>query len=651
MNADKIHLLPDSVANQIAAGEVIQRPAAVVKELVENAVDAGATQIDIHIKDAGRTLIHVIDNGCGMSETDARMAFERHATSKIRCADDLFSLHTMGFRGEALPSIAAVSEIEMRTMPAGAEMGTRLVIKASRVDSQEPAVCNYGTSIMVKRLFYNFVARRRFLKKDSVEFSHIVREFERLALVNVKCGFLFTHNDTVVHQLMPGTLSQRIGQLFGRTVEKQLIPVNAVTAAVKINGYVGSPVSARQRNQLQFFFVNGRNMRHPYFHKAVMQCYRDLLSGDVQPNYFINFEVDPNRIDVNIHPQKHEIKFEDEQIVWSVLTSAIREGLGKYNVGPAIDFDATDVPDIPVPQQDAELTPERPVNDSLDPTYNPFELQMFDSPTDRPRLFNPADNRFVQRREERDSALNTKGWEDLYVAFAKSAPVNSVCPDVTPATVPQQADGIEVQAFETVPPPRVTSLDIDDDFASTMFQLKNRWIVTKARTGLMLIDQHRAHTRVLYEKLIAQVRQGGMATQRLIFPESVTVEPGYDAIIAESTSLLADLGFDIADACENKWEVRGMPAEMGDADPRQALLAIVGDLVETGNDPGVEQRSRIAMTIAATAAIKNGQPLCSAEMQHLVTELMRLPDPNYTPDGLPIVRIVGNERIAALFHR
>lgn len=659
MSADKIHLLPDSVANQIAAGEVIQRPASVVKELVENSVDAGATQIEIHIKDAGKTLIHIIDNGCGMSETDARMAFERHATSKIRCADDLFTLHTMGFRGEALPSVAAVSEIEMRTMPPGAEIGTKLVIKASRVESQDPAICNPGTSIMVKRLFYNFVARRRFLKKDSVEFGHIVREFERLALVNTDRGFLFTHNDSVIHQLLPATLAQRIGQLFGRAVEKQLIPVSAVTAAVKINGFVGAPAAARQRNQLQYFFVNGRNMRHPYFHKAVLQCYRDLIAGDAQPNYFLNFEVDPDRIDVNIHPQKHEIKFEDEQIVWSVLTSAIREGLGKFNVGPAIDFDATDVPDIPVPQQDPSKAPDCPVNDTLDPNYDPFQLQSFSSPLERPRLFNPYDSGNMMRREERHSALNAKGWEELYAGFAKSPAGRQGIDTEEQAATVQGFEGQPVPdsqantfpVFEQMPEARVTSLDLEGDFATALFQLKNRWIVTKAKTGLMLIDQRRAHIRVLYEKFISQVQNGSMTTQRLIFPEQVEVEAAYDAVIADSTGLLADLGFDIAHVDVNMWEIRGIPAEMGETDPRQALLAIIGDLTETGNDPGTEQRNRMALTMAATAAIKSNQPLCQAEMQHLTTELMRLPDPNYTPDGLPIVRIVGADRIAALFHR
>ena len=377
MNNDVIKLLPDSVANQIAAGEVIQRPASVVKELVENAVDAGATRIQIILKDAGRTLIQVVDNGCGMSATDARLAFERHSTSKISDASDLFSLHTMGFRGEALASIAAIAQVDLRTMRHGDSIGTRLLINGSKVESQQPEACAPGSNMMVKNLFFNVPARRKFLKKDSVELSNIMHEFERLALVNTHIEFTITHNDVVLHQLMGGALLQRIGMLFGKSIEKQVLPVVTDTSIVKIDGFVSRPENARKRGALQYFMVNGRNMRHPYFHKAVMTCYEQLIPAEEQPNYFINFTVDPETIDVNIHPQKHEIKFENEQPIWQIIVAAIKEALGRFNAVPSIDFDMADAPDIPVFNPDATRMPEI----QTDPTYNPFDLSVGDSET------------------------------------------------------------------------------------------------------------------------------------------------------------------------------------------------------------------------------------------------------------------------------
>ena len=366
--SDIIRLLPDSVANQIAAGEVIQRPASVIKELVENSIDAGATAITIILKDAGRTLIQVIDNGSGMSDTDARLAFERHATSKIAKADDLFALNTMGFRGEALASIAAIAHVDLRTMLHDAQLGTRLVINGSKVESQEPEACAPGSNMMVKNLFFNTPARRKFLKKDSVEMSAIMREFERLALVNIGVDFTLISNDTTLHSLMHGSMKKRICDLFGKNLDKQLIPIETDTSIVSVNGFIGLPENARRRNQLQYFMVNGRNMRHPYFHKAVMQCYEKLIPADAQPNYFINLHVDPETIDVNIHPTKNEIKFENEQAIWQILTAAIRDSLGRFNVGPVLDFDQEDAPEIPVFNPETERMPEL----VIDNEYNPF---------------------------------------------------------------------------------------------------------------------------------------------------------------------------------------------------------------------------------------------------------------------------------------
>ena len=634
-HSDVIQLLPDSVANQIAAGEVIQRPASVVKELVENAIDAGATSVDIVIKDAGKTLIQIIDNGCGMSATDARMAFERHATSKIRKADDLFTLHTMGFRGEALPSVAAVSEIDMRTMRPGDSLGTRIVIKASKVESQQPDVCAAGTNIMVKNLFYNFVARRRFLKKDSVELSHIMHEFERLALVNTDVEFTLTHNGTVVHKLPRGPLKQRIGALFGRSVEKQLIPIETKTGLVELSGFVGLPSAARQRNALQYFFVNGRNMRHPYFHKAVMNCYKDLISGDAQPNYFINFAVEPDRIDVNIHPQKHEIKFEDEQMIWQVLAASVKESLGKYNVGPAIDFDATDVPDIPPLNQIA--TDADAPDQGFDPDYNPFELKAPEVPQQTKSLF--GDYAGMQVRHERPSALNNGNWEKLYNSFISDTAANGQTAGATGAAPTPASENADDQA------PSIPAA------TTPMFQMRNRWIVTSTNQGLMLIDQHRAHVRVLFDRFLPKIKDGGMASQKLIFSEHLELDAASHAVMLSLSDELKRLGFDIADNGDKTWTIAGVPADIADSDPRAALHTIVADIAETGADPGNELRTRIALSLARASAIRNNQSLNDKEMTTLTSELFRCQSPNYTPDGYATIHIITPEQMAAFFHK
>lgn len=657
MSADIIHLLPDSVANQIAAGEVIQRPASVVKELVENSVDAGATSIEIHIRDAGKTLIQVIDNGSGMSETDARMAFERHATSKISKADDLFTLHTMGFRGEALPSIAAVSEIEMRTMRHGDELGTRLLISASEVQSQEALPCRPGTSLMVKNLFFNLPGRRRFLKKDPVELSHIVHEFERLSLVNLGLNLKFTHNGTVIHQFQAAPLSQRIGQLFGNTVERSLIPVNTETPIVKITGYVGSPASARQRAHLQYFFVNGRNMKHPYFHKAVLNCFKDLISEKVQPNYFINFETDPSRIDVNVHPQKHEIKFEDEQVIWQVLTAAVREGLGRYNVGPAIDFEGGDGPEIPpMPQDNSAPQYNTPVDEDIS-SYNPFELKAPQSPPpSNPRLFDP-----LKATASKSSALSDGNWQKLYENFtARSSSLsfndkkdgeNAMSSSIFASSTEGETLPFTPIGNDRAEHPVIEELAVSDDFEGNLFQLGDRWIVTTSRSGLLLIDQHRAHVRILFDRILPTVTDGNVSMQNLMFPETIEVTAANEAVMDATQDLLRGLGFGLTHLETCKWEITGMPADLGEADPRHTLLAIVADLAETGGDPESQRRCRIALSIARMAAIQTNRKLSADEMRQLVTDLFKVREPNYTPDGQPVCQQLTMDRIAQMFHR
>lgn len=594
--SDIIRLLPDSVANQIAAGEVIQRPASVIKELVENAVDAGATQITIVLKDAGRTLIQVIDNGSGMSDTDARMAFERHATSKIADAADLFGLHTMGFRGEALASIAAVAQVDMRSMRQGESMGTRIIINGSVVESQQPEACVPGTNMMVKNLFFNVPARRKFLKKDSVELSQIMREFERLALVNCDRDFTLVHNDVTLHSLRKAPVVRRIADLFGKNLDKQLIPVESDTSIVRIDGYIGLPEHARRRNPLQYLTVNGRNMRHPYFHKAIMSCYEQLLPPDQQPNYFLNFTVEPDTIDVNIHPTKNEIKFENEQAIWQILVAAVRESLGRFNAGPALDFERDDAPDIPA------FAPDVTASHGIDtePGYNPFRAESgrVSAPTDWMKLY---DN-FNTRRDEALSETATR-------------------PDTESDTLPLSA---------------TLQGELDLDFTPStpaVMQLKNRYILTPSRDGLMIIDQHRAHMRVLYERYLRADSGSQLASQRLIFPEMLRLSASQNAIMESIAPEAASLGFDLAPLGDNTWSINAAPAALAEQNPRDMMLAMIDDVTESGQEPGDNLRERIAMSMAQSAAVKPGQPLGRDEMDRITGELMKLASPGYTPDG------------------
>jgi len=627
---DEVKLLSEAVSNLIAAGEVIQRPASVVKELVENAVDAGATSIQIIIKDAGRTLIQVVDNGKGMSVTDARMAFERHATSKIRQADDLFSLSTMGFRGEALPSIVAVAEVDMRTMRHDDTIGTRIVLAASEVVSQQPEACVPGTNIKVKNLFFKQPVRRRFLKKDPVELSHIVHEFERLALVNCNIAFTLTSNDVALHQLMPGSLKQRIGELFGKNMEHQLIPVDVDTSLAKISGFVSLPQNARRRGALQFFFVNGRHMRHPYFHKAVMQCYANLIAPDAQPNYFINFTVDPKSIDVNIHPQKFEIKFENEQPIWQILSAAVRESLGRFNAGAAIDFNRDDAPDIPVfSGRRGASAPEMP-DAGGDPSYNPFD------------------------EARRHARAIPSDWDVLYDRFRRDIPPSAPDEDTNMTTSPATTDSDEPQqvigAVEI--PSRLNAL-ISGTTRPTapLIQFKDRYIVTPAKSGLMLIDQHRAHVRILYERYLSMIRGGEIASQRLIFPETVELDPVREVVAQSVADMLAPMGFDISSLGGGTWAINAVPSILEKASVRDAFLDIINSMSEqtASDDPGDSQWQRIALSMARSAAVKRGSPLSTEEMDAIVGDLLAIPDPAYTPDGQTVVRIITTDDINTLF--
>lgn len=649
MTEDVIRLLPDSVANQIAAGEVIQRPASVVKELVENAVDAEATNIDIILRDAGRTLIQVIDNGSGMSDTDARMAFERHATSKITAAADLFSLHTMGFRGEALASIAAVAQIDLRTMKRDASIGTRLVISASKVESQTPDACLPGTNMMVKNLFFNIPARRKFLKKDTVELSQVLREFERLALVNPGLELSITHNDTILHRLMRAPLKRRIADLFGKSLENQLIPIGTDTSIVRLEGFIGLPANARKRGALQYLFVNGRNMRHPLFHKAIMSCYEDIIPADAQPNYFIAFDVDPETIDVNIHPTKNEIKFENEAAIRQILVAAVKESLGRFNAGQGIDFDMTDAPEIPVFNPDASA--EHAID--FDPNYNPFNVPATPPSDDDTDNNSPSSSGTSSgtsgggsyRRVA--SGINTRDWEALYADFtARSA--TPVIPsheppsdNLEPSPAEPMKDAIHVDASTpALDLLNDTTTTADSSDASVYIQLEGRYIISQVRSGLMVVDQHRAHTRIIFDRLISS-GAAELHGQNVMFPEAIELSPSQSATLKAIEPDLREMGFDPSFLGGTSWSLNAIPAILPDGRAADILRRILDDASADSGVDGTEALRRTAiLSIARGAAIPSGRRLSQPEMETIMADLLKLPEPDYTPDGLPIIAIV-----------
>ena len=613
--SDVIKLLPDSVANQIAAGEVIQRPASVIKELVENAIDAQATHIQIILKDAGRTLIQIIDDGVGMSDTDARLAFERHSTSKIRTADDLFTLRTMGFRGEALASIAAISQVELRTRRRDAQLGTRLVINASQCESQEPDMCPVGSNFMIKNIFFNVPARRKFLKSNQVELSNIVKEFEKLAMVNHQVEFTFMHNGNMMYKLMKGTFRQRIAALMGNSLDQQLLPLNVDTSLVKVQGYIGKPENARKRNALQFMFVNERFMRHPYFHKAVMSAYEQLIPEGEQPNYFLRFTVDPQSIDVNIHPTKTEIKFEDEIPIWQILAAGVKETLGRFNEVPAIDFDTQDTPQIPAYDTHVEVHhPEIEVDSS----YNPFK---------------PTHQSSQSGRSHQQAVSN---WDELFANFER-----------------KKREGQE-QSAEQQPADDVEALQADGtllpaELQSAYLQLKGRYILSQAKSGLMVIDQHRAHVRILFDRYSSQIHAGSMSSQTILFPEVMHLSAAQSVTLQGLLPEMEKMGFSVSQLSGNDWTVNAVPAGLDGVE----VSTMIHQIIESVDNGGMPLKKRLqdhlSLTVARSAAIPAGKVLMQEEMEKLVADLLRLPEPNYTPDGKTIISVIPIDQITKLF--
>ena len=627
MAEDLIHLLPDSVANQIAAGEVIQRPASVVKELVENSVDAGATTIQVRLTDAGRTNIQVIDNGKGMSETDARMSFERHATSKIRESADLFSLCTFGFRGEALPSIAAVAQVELRTRRAEDELGTVVHIAGSKLESQEVDMCPVGTNFQVKNLFFNVPARRKFLKSNQTELNNVITELERIALVNPEIAFSLYHNDVELMNVPQATMRQRIQHLFGKKLGQELLTIEVDTTLVKVAGCVGVPESARKKGAHCFFFVNGRYMRHPYFHKAVMEAYAHLIPQTEQVPYFLYFTVDPSRIDVNIHPTKTEIKFEDEQAIWQILMASVREVLGRSNMAPTIDFDVADCPDIPVFASGNGLP--NPPELTVDTNYNPF--------------------RQSGGNEYKRSALR---WDELYKGVEGSTVGREVRFDAL-ATEDMPWDIVSAANSE---PAQSEQLFVEEDESlvvdSECYQYKGRYIVTSAKSGLMMVDQHRAHVRILFERYLKQLSEQAAASQGMLFPEMLELSVAQASVMETLLDDFLHLGFDISNMGGGSFAIQGVPEGIAGLNPTRLVSDMLASAMEKGGSMAKGEVHRgMALTMARSSALVVGEVLSTIEMNALIDELFTTEIPSYTPDGKRVFVVLDDQNIDEMFSK
>ena len=601
---DIIHLLPDSVANQIAAGEVIQRPASCLKELVENSLDAGAKRVQVIVRDAGRTLLQVIDDGIGMSEMDARLAFERHATSKIREAQDLFSLRTMGFRGEALASICAVAQVEMTTRRAQDETGTLIEIHGSDVVRQEVCSCPVGTNIKVSNLFFNVPVRRKFLKTDQTELRNLLTEFYHIVLVYPKVTFTFVHNDEVLMELPAGTEKQRIEAVFGNPKKNSFtsafVGVRTETEMVSIRGFVIKPENATRKSE-QYFFVNGRYMRHPYFQKAVLTAYSGMLPNDYQPSFFIYFDINPESIDVNIHPTKTEIKFADEQTIFQILMAAVRESLGKFTLSPTIDFDPGTNIDIPVLHDQPIVKPDI----QIDPTYNPFHKRGAVIYPDKP----------------------SRGWESLYEG------------------IPNNQNNLSNLNLQNNP----SDLQMPDAESCPMWQYSGKYILVQSEQGLVMINQHRAHLAVLYAQFLEQLGHTQGAMQQLLFPEVLNLTQDEMVLIGSLTEDLRAIGFDLEQLSPDSYSIQGVPAQIAQQNPVPVLQHILLQVHERGANTRAEWREQIAQTLAESAAIPYGKNLTDAEMRDLVGRLSALPQYRRTPDGKTIVSVLTDDEISKRF--
>lgn len=600
--SDIIHLLPDSVANQIAAGEVVQRPASAVKELMENALDAGSASIKLIIKDAGKTLIQVIDSGCGMSETDARMSFERHATSKIRKADDLFAIRTMGFRGEALASIAAIAQVELKTKRIGDEVGVMIEIDGSELKSQEACSCSEGTSISVKNLFYNVPARRNFLKTDSVELRHIIDEFQRVAIPNPQVAFTLHHNTAEIFNLPTGNLKQRLMAIFGSSYNSRLIPVEENTGIVKIKGFVIKPEFAKKTRGEQFFFLNKRFIKNAYLHHAVQSAFEQLLPNDSFASYFLMLDVDPKTIDINIHPTKTEVKFEDEKAIYAFLRSTVKKSLGQFNIAPSLDFNQeAHIYNMPLKPLDGIY---KQPTIKVDENYNPFKTEGLNTP----------------KPSERELS-NKANWEKMYSRHADNQLEFAIKKEEeTQQTIHTDWDN-----------------ELHESNKKTTYQLHNKYILSHIKTGFMVIDQQGAHERILYESFLEAFEKHRSATQQELFPKTIELNASDFALVKELEAEIQEMGFDIAEFGKNTFVIHGVPADTVEYDSAALLEGLIENYKQNLLELKSDKRENLARSMARNMAIKSGKSLTQEEMNNLIDNLFACKMPYNAPNGKPVI--------------
>lgn len=594
-----VHRLSDRIADRIAAGEVVQRPASVVKELLENAVDAGATRIELLIRNAGKTMIQVTDDGSGMPDEDARMAFERHATSKIRDPDDLFSIQSKGFRGEALASIAAIAHVEMRTRPQEEKMGTRIRLEGGEVTEHEPTSCPAGTTVQVKNLFYNVPARRNFLKTNPVEIKHAIEEFQRLALSHPEVRMSMYNDGNPVHELPPAKTRQRIVDLLGKKYDKRLVPVDESTDIVHLTGFVGKPEFARKKRGEQYLFVNGRFVKHYYLDKAVSEAFKELIPNDEHPSYFLYLSIDPARIDINIHPTKTEVKFDDERSVHAILHAAVKRSLGHYNIAPSLDFDQETSFEPPTRKEGDP--PVEPPKIHFNPDYNPFEEEKKEKERKRGNAASNGGHRAPE------------GWQELYKGVG----------DLPSSQGREGVDGTEERVLPS------EEGETDSEIPSLPpYQVHRSYILTHIRSGIILIDQQKAHQRILYEELLEKLKVGKGSSQQLLFPKTLELEPGEQELIKGMMEHLQGIGFDIGEFGQNTIVVNGIPSETAERD----LDDLFASLLEEGRRGDGGSSERIALALAKNGAIRHGDRLEEAEMNDLIDRLFACELPSYSPD-------------------
>lgn len=610
---DIIHLLPDSVANQIAAGEVVQRPASAVKELLENAIDAGATSIQLIIKDAGKTLIQIIDNGKGMSDTDARLAFERHATSKIKNANDLYSIKTMGFRGEALASIAAIAHVELKTKLFDQALGTQVIIEGSEFKSQEVCQFSNGTSIAVKNLFFNVPARRNFLKSDIQEFNHICEEFIRIAIINPQISFVFHHNNKLIYQLDKSNQKQRIVNILGKNYNEKLIPVNQETNIIKFSGFIGKPEFARKTRGEQYFFVNNRFFKHPYFYHAIENAFQELLPEKSFPTYFINFDIDPKEIDINIHPTKTEIKFLDEKTIYALLRSVVKQSIGKFNLSPTLDFEVEQSFTLNPPPQSYDF---KPPTIKINPEFNPFDKKNTFSYQSKPQT-------------EREIS-NQHNWEKIYEESKNQVLLHN--------KIVEKQGEIEIKKTENE---NVESI--------SFFQLQNKFIVTSIKSGLLVIDQQRASERILFEQFSESITSKTSYSQQQLFPQTIVFNHNDAELLKELKPDLFYLGFDINDFGNNTFIVNGCPADWVDENPQHLIEGMLENYKKNLTDLKIENKINIALSMSRNMAIKYGKKLEKEEIQSLIDRLFACKLPYQSPYGKKILYTLTIEELTEKF--